>query len=231
MNRLNQLMLVQTVYRKQVITITVLLTLTLSLSFLFLQFSFLHNLAVLMDPQHWLEVNKLADTDHRLPSYSVYLECTYRDLMVSTGMLQQPHCEGANPTAKSSSSRRVLRTAGSLSGDEEKVGMEWDSEGVNSHREALSGIELPYCQAYNLIMTASWMMVVPRQHGSFEGLIDVNGLGKFGFMLMLAIRFLFSSLNFQLTHLEFRPFTLLRLLKLHVRISTYCYSSHINIYI
>jgi ATP adenylyltransferase C-terminal domain len=39
-------------------------------------------------------------------------------------------------------------------------------------------LELPFCDAYNLVLTEQWMMVVPRTNGKFEELITVNGLGK-----------------------------------------------------
>lgn len=53
-------------------------------------YAFQHAVAVLMDPVDWAEYNQRAPSAYRLPSYSVYLELTYQDLLESVGMTHAP---------------------------------------------------------------------------------------------------------------------------------------------
>ena len=108
-------------------------------------------------------MNRIAAPFEKLPSYSIYLKYTYRDLIASLGVEQAPHCSGTKDTrASGSRMSRVLR-----SGDDDRI------ESRLEQRD-----ELPYCKAYNLILTNMWMMVVPRSAQKADGLIGVNGLGE-----------------------------------------------------
>lgn len=89
------------------------------------QFDFLHAVAVLRDPADWAEYNQRAPAAYRMPSYSVYLELTYQDLLESVGMSHSP-CQPARQTGFSGNS------------------------GVNLG----SGPDSPYCEAYNLVITS-----------------------------------------------------------------------------
>ena len=144
-----------------------------------LQFSFLHGIAVLLDPQTWSESNKRSPPAQRLPSYSVYLKNTYRDLMASLDM-RQSDCHLSSSERGASRSRRLTH---SLEGDDDFPQAERDKlrgtdEGQADENDVQD--EQPYCLAYNLILTSRWMMAVPRSEGAYEHLVTVNGLGAYG---------------------------------------------------
>lgn len=66
--------------------------------------------------------------------------------------------------------------------------MDATAPGVTSTQTAYAGervlaAEGGYCQAYNLLLTAQWMLVVPRYARDFEGLVGVNGFGFVGMLL------------------------------------------------
>lgn len=117
-------------------------------------------------------MNRIAAPFEKLPSYSIYLKYTYRDLIASLGLKQAPHCSGAKGIVGSGASR-VLR-----SGDDDRI------ESRSEQR-----YELPYCEAYNLILTSMWMMAVPRSAQKADGLIAVNGLGELHWMKINNFRF------------------------------------------
>lgn len=81
--------------------------------------------------------------------------------MASLGVEHTPSCNGLKGSGRSNLSRHLR------SGDDDRV--DFRSEG---------GDELPYCQAYNLILTSMWMMAVPRSAQKAGGMITVNGLGE-----------------------------------------------------
>lgn len=37
---------------------------------------------------------------------------------------------------------------------------------------------VPLGVSYNLLLTPRWMMIIPRAHGDYRGMVDVNGLGR-----------------------------------------------------
>ena len=109
----------------------------------------------------------------RLPSYSIYLKNTYRDLMADLGVLQSPHCAADNGGGGKSTGveQRLLRT----SGDDDLL----ESGPMGARQEVLhKEEEQSYCKAYNLILTSRWMMAVPRSAHKSENLVSVNGLGE-----------------------------------------------------
>ena len=150
----------------------------------YLQFSFVHGIAVLLDPLTWSESNKRTPPAHRLPSYSVYLKNTYRDLMASMDMRQSDcHSSGSNDRDRDRGRSRHLTH--SLEGDDDFPQAERDKlrgntggqGGENIENEEEVEVEQPYCLAYNLILTSRWMMAVPRAEGAYEHVVTVNGLG------------------------------------------------------
>ena len=138
-----------------------------------------------------------------LGSYSVYLELLYQDLLASAG-LTLPPCNGGAltpSTPASTTSASSGESSGGISGEYTNV-VEASVVGAVNRRTAAAsdtdgldrGLSDPsstadtapgtaYCQAYNLLLTPHWMLVVPRTERVFEGHVDINGMGFAGMLL------------------------------------------------
>ena len=106
--------------------------------------------------------------------------------MVSLGIVHAP-CPGTT-TAVSIEQPRDLSIASDASGIDtsnkdivrhrrEQGGEYEPTSSMNTEARQIER-EQPYCQAYNLILTGRWMMVVPRSKARFDEDVSVNGLGE-----------------------------------------------------
>ena len=163
------------------------------------------------------------------PSYSVYLELLYQDLLTSVGLTQTP-CNGEDlaPSALAPSAPATSTSTGAWAGTGAGKGegfgrlsdvVEASVVGAVNRKTAAAGASpsssstaassspsssassqqrdrglseasphaddatIAYCQAYNLLLTPHWMLVVPRTERNFEGHVDINGLGFAGLLL------------------------------------------------
>ena len=101
---------------------------------------------MLLDPTAWKDLNQRIDPAYRMPSYSVYLELVYEDLLASAGVTLPPCSDsstGSNSGSGSSSSG--FRGGSSNSGKTDTA-----SNGNGSNEDEGIG----YCQGYNLVMTS-----------------------------------------------------------------------------
>ena len=137
-------------------------------------------------------------------SYSVYLELLYQDLLASAGLTLLP-CRGGALTpsapASATSTSSAESSSGGIGGEYTNV-VEASVVGAVNRRAATAsdtdgldrGLSDPsstadttpgtaYCQAYNLLLTPHWMLVVPRTERVFEGHVDINGMGFAGMLL------------------------------------------------
>ena len=149
---------------------------------------------VLLTHAEWTVANKASSPVQHLPSYGAYLRRCYGDLTNSLNM-KQTDC----PVPQSSSTNTIKSSSSSSSSSSSKGKVKHyrrlysDDDTSRSEKNALrvrdfkareeqvqldQELELPFCDAYNLILTEKWMMVVPRTSGKFEDLITVNGLGE-----------------------------------------------------
>jgi ATP adenylyltransferase C-terminal domain len=141
---------------------------------------------VLLTRAEWTVANKASPPAQHLSSYGAYLRRCYGDLTNSLNM-RQTDCPvpPSTSTASSSSSRKVgmersrqLYSTDDTSRSERNALRVRDSQAREEQVQRDQELELPFCDAYNLILTEKWMMVVPRTNGKFENLITVNGLGE-----------------------------------------------------
>ena len=106
---------------------------------------------MLLDPTAWKDLNQRIDPAYRMPSYSVYLELVYEDLLASADVTLPPCSDsstGSNSgsgSSSSSSSSSGFRGSGSDSGKTDTA------SSINGSNED-EGIG--YCQGYNLVMTS-----------------------------------------------------------------------------
>ena len=114
----------------------------------------------------------------RLPTYSAYLEVTYRELMASLGIVRAP-CPSITSARDPPPAADALGLGMGMGiSNEGTARFRKEQEREERHLPLSSEKEQPYCHAYNLILTGRWMMAVPRSKARFDKYVAVNGLGE-----------------------------------------------------